>query len=73
VLLQSIPLGMERRDVLQGTLGATGTAVKLFLCTHNSARSQMAEGLMRNLVGDQFEVLSAGTEARASDHWRSAP
>jgi arsenate reductase len=35
----------------------------LFLCTHNSSRSQMAEGLLRHLAGDRFEVMSAGTEA----------
>jgi arsenate reductase (thioredoxin) len=35
----------------------------LFLCTHNSARSQMAEGLLRKKAGDHFEVFSAGTEA----------
>jgi len=35
----------------------------LFLCTHNSSRSQMAEGLLRNLYGDRYEVFSAGTES----------
>jgi len=35
----------------------------LFLCTHNSARPQMAEGMLRALAGDRFEVMSAGTEA----------
>jgi arsenate reductase len=35
----------------------------LFVCVHNSARSQMAEGMLRAWAGDRFEVASGGTEA----------
>jgi arsenate reductase len=35
----------------------------LFLCSHNAARSQMAEGFLRAFAGDRFAVESAGTKA----------
>lgn len=36
----------------------------LFLCTHNSSRSQMAEGLLRARGGAAYDVFSAGTQPR---------
>lgn len=39
----------------------------LFICYRNSARSQMAEGLLRALYGDRYEVYSAGIEATKVD------
>ena len=40
----------------------------LILCTGNSCRSQMAEGFLRSLAGDRFDVYSAGTEPKGEVH-----
>ncbi|MDD5574874.1 MAG: arsenate reductase ArsC, partial [Candidatus Omnitrophica bacterium] len=34
----------------------------LFICVHNSARSQMSEAFLKTLSGDRFDVKSAGLE-----------
>jgi arsenate reductase len=58
---------------LEHTIAAAGRARReramsdpirvLFVCTHNSARSQIAEALLHEYGGEDFEVASAGTEA----------
>jgi arsenate reductase (thioredoxin) len=48
----------------QGKTSNTQTERVLFLCTHNSSRSQMAEGLLRARGGKRYEVFSAGTHPR---------
>ncbi len=40
----------------------------LFLCTHNQARSQMAEGILRHIGKDRYEVFSAGSEPAEQVH-----
>ena len=42
--------------------------IVLFLCTGNSCRSQMAEGFLRRVAGDRFDVHSAGNEPKAEIH-----
>jgi len=41
----------------------------IFVCIHNSGRSQMGEGFLRALAGDRFEVASAGIESGKLNPW----
>jgi arsenate reductase len=55
---------MEGKAVVSGEASERKKRI-LFICTHNASRSQMAEGLLRALKGDRYEVYSAGTEPTA--------
>ncbi|MEI7673792.1 MAG: arsenate reductase ArsC [Deltaproteobacteria bacterium] len=41
----------------------------LFLCTANSCRSQMAEGIVNRYLGDKMEAFSAGTRPTVVNSW----
>jgi arsenate reductase len=55
------------RTMTSPTKNKTDKKMILFLCFHNSARSQMAEGLLRAMYGDKYEVQSAGVIATHVD------
>jgi thioredoxin type arsenate reductase len=62
---ESLHPGISDRPLVPAEDGEATPARRirvLFLCTHNSARSQMAEGILRKLGGNRVEAQSAGTE-----------
>jgi arsenate reductase (thioredoxin) len=57
----------QKDEKMASELKGPGKKKVLFLCFHNSARSQMAEGLLRAMYGDRYEVYSAGVEPSKVD------
>lgn len=66
-LLEALAQRLSTWPATSSTSEARASLMKrervLFVCTHNSARSQMAEGFLRARAGHRFEVASAGSEA----------
>jgi len=54
---------ISKNAILQQKLKKMTKKRVLILCTGNSARSQMAEGILRHIAGDKYDVTSAGTIA----------
>lgn len=64
----AVPVSLARAN-LRGVPDMARRQIRvLFLCTHNQARSQMAEGLLKKLGGKRFEVFSAGSEPADNLH-----
>lgn len=55
---------MAQQSNEQASTTTTAAERVLFLCTHNSSRSQMAEGFLRARAGDRYAAFSAGTHPR---------
>jgi arsenate reductase len=62
------PVAEEEAGGEAAPMDAAGPARVLFLCTGNSCRSQMAEGLLRSLAPDGYESLSAGSRPAEEVH-----